>query len=73
FLSDLGVAAETLKRSEWEIEQAVLRPNPEMLPVLAVARAAGKPCVLLSDMYLPRAFFEELCATHGLAFADLFV
>ncbi|MEA1830981.1 hypothetical protein U8607_02710 [Methylobacterium durans] len=66
-LPDLGVPAETLKRAEWEIELAVLRLNPEMEAVLRLAREMGKRCVLNSDMYLPRAFFEELCAREGIA------
>lgn len=66
-LPDLGVPAELLKASEWEIELAVLRPNPEMRALLDSCHAAGKRCILLSDMYLPRSFFEALCARHGIA------
>ena len=72
-LPDLGVPAETLKRSEWEIELAVLRLNPEMGAVLRLARDLGKRCVLNSDMYLPRPFFEALCAREDVAVDAVYV
>ncbi|WP_336489337.1 HAD family hydrolase [Methylobacterium nigriterrae] len=72
-LPDLGVPAEVLKRAEWEFELAVLRPNPEMHEVLRLAQAQGKPCILTSDMYLPGAFFEALCARAGIRVDRLFI
>lgn len=72
-LPDLGVPADVLKRSEWEIELAVLRVNPQVRAVLDWARERGKPCVLNSDMYLPRAFFDELCAREKVEVDAVFV
>lgn len=72
-LPDLGVPAAVLKASEWEIELLVLRPNPQVMAVLDACRGMGKRCILLSDMYLPKAFFSELCARHGIAVERVFV
>lgn len=72
-LPDLGLPAEVLRASECEIERLVLRPNPEVRAVLDACRALGKPCILLSDMYLPTAFFSDLCERHAVGVDHVFV
>lgn len=72
-LPDLGTPAETLKRAEWEYELLVLCPNPEVTAAVALCRARGQVCVATSDMYLPRAFFDELFARHGIVLDGVFV
>ncbi|MCJ2013863.1 HAD family hydrolase [Methylobacterium sp. J-076] len=72
-LPDLGTPADTLKRAEWEYELLVLRPNPEVTAALDLCRARGQVCVATSDMYLPRSFFDELFARHGIVLDGVFV
>ena len=72
-LPDLGVPADDLKQAEWDAELLVLRPNPEVIALLDACRARGQTCVVTSDMYLPRAFFDALFARAGIAVDHLFV
>ena len=51
--------------AEQEVEKALCRGNPLFLPVVKELRRLGKPLVLLSDMYLPAAFLEELVEAAG--------
>lgn len=51
---------------EQQLEQLVLRVNPEMLALVEEARAAGKVIALTSDMYLPESFFRSLVERAGI-------
>ena len=50
---------------ELEVERALCRGNPYFLPVIGQLRRRGVPLALLSDMYLPGAFLEELLEEQG--------
>ena len=50
---------------ELETERALCRGNPYFLPVVEQLRAQGKELVLLSDMYLPGAFLQQLLEEQG--------
>lgn len=50
---------------ELQVEQALCQGNPYFLPVVEGLRKLGKPMALLSDMYLPGAFVEELVENAG--------
>ncbi|KWF29273.1 hydrolase [Burkholderia pseudomultivorans] len=67
-----AVPVSTLRDAELEIELAVTVPNPRLINVFNSA-LAEKPVVITSDMYLPRAFFDELLRRHGLRPSGVFV
>ena len=50
---------------ELETERALCQGNPYFLPVVEQLRAQGKELVLLSDMYLPGAFLQQLLEEQG--------
>jgi FMN phosphatase YigB (HAD superfamily) len=54
-----------LRVLEVEIEAALVRPNPFVQALYAHARALGRRVVFVSDMYLPRSFFERALADAG--------
>lgn len=51
--------------AEREAEAALCRANPYFLPVVAELRRMGKELVLLSDMYLPGEFLQQLVEQAG--------
>ncbi|WP_196480651.1 HAD family hydrolase [Burkholderia multivorans] len=67
-----AVPVATLRDAELELELAVTVPNPRLINVFSSA-LAKKPVVITSDMYLPRAFFDELLRRHGLCPSGVFV
>ncbi|RQS54105.1 hydrolase [Burkholderia sp. Bp8986] len=68
----VGVPAATLRDAELDLELTVTVPNPRLIEVFNAA-IADKPVVITSDMYLPRAFFDELFRRHGLRPSGVFV
>ncbi len=65
-LTQLGDGAvRALMALELSIERTVHRPRPEGIRLFEEARRLGKRTVLVSDMYLDRAFIEELLARSG--------
>lgn len=60
-----GLPVETGMEAELQVERALCRGNPYFLPVVEGLRRLGKPLGLLSDMYLPRAFVEQLVEDGG--------
>ena len=72
-LPRLGSPAATLQADEEAVELAVLRLNSEVAALFAHARDRGKRVVLMSDMYLPQTFFQQLCVRDGLAPDHIFV
>lgn len=67
-----AVPAATLRDAELDLELTVTVPNPRLINVFNEA-LAHKPVVITSDMYLPRAFFDELFRRHGLRPLGVFV
>lgn len=57
--------AAVLQQYEYELELALVRPNPEIAEVVQAAVATGKPVVLTADSHLPRRFFEEALSRFG--------
>jgi len=55
-----------LKDAELEFEKSCIRANPEVVELWARAGELGKRRVIVSDMYLPRPFIEELLRTNGI-------
>ena len=53
--------------AEREAEAALCRANPYFLPVVAELRRMGKELALLSDMYLPGEFLQQLVEQAGFA------
>ena len=51
--------------AELAVERALCRGNPYFLPVVEALRQLGKPLGLLSDMYLPGAFVQQLVEEAG--------
>ena len=68
----VSVPASTLRDAELDLELNVTVPNPRLIDVFKAA-LADKPVVITSDMYLPRAFFDELFRRHGLQPSGIFV
>ncbi|WP_317161497.1 HAD family hydrolase [Burkholderia cenocepacia] len=68
----VAVPAATLRDAELDLELAVTVPNPRLIEAFNAA-IVDKPVVITSDMYLPRAFFDELFRRHGLRPSGVFV
>lgn len=52
-------------KDELEAERRVLYQNPELKEVFDYVRECGKKVVLISDMYLPRTFLEQILMQEG--------
>ncbi|MDR5831976.1 hydrolase [Caballeronia sp. LP006] len=71
-LDELPVPASQLRDEELQLELALTIPNPRLIDVFKET-LAQKRVVITSDMYLPRAFFDELFRRHGLQPPALFI
>ena len=58
--------AERIKRKELEIEKSLLSPRKEILKACRSAIADGKEVYIISDMYLPNNFYEEVLSEHNI-------
>lgn len=63
---------ERMKQLELDQERKVLAVNPEMLSLWIEAGQLGKKRVVVSDMYLPREFIEDVLRANGVAGWDEF-
>jgi predicted HAD superfamily hydrolase len=61
-----------LKEKELSLEKKIIIPNPEMVQIWEKAGALGKKRILISDMYLPKKFLEELLIKNGITKWDSF-
>lgn len=68
----VGVAPQVLCEAEYRLELQLTVPNPRLVDLFRKV-ASEKPVVITSDMYLPRAFFDELFRMHDLHPAAVFV
>ncbi|MEQ0777182.1 hydrolase [Paraburkholderia tropica] len=68
----VSVPAATLRDAEYALELELTLPNPRLMPVFK-AWVGKKPVVVTSDMYLPRAFFDDLLKRHGVEPHAVFV
>ncbi|WP_017221014.1 HAD family hydrolase [Moritella dasanensis] len=62
-----------LQQSEQEVEELIVKPNPEMLPVFEYCIAQGKKVVIVSDMYISKDFFINVLKSNGFPEVDLYV
>ncbi|WKN23566.1 HAD family hydrolase [Azotobacter vinelandii] len=72
-LAETGIHANVLMRAEYELEQALIEPNPILFPLFRGLLDSGKPVVITSDMYLSADFFREALRPHGLEHIPLFI
>ncbi|MCE2565388.1 hydrolase [Komagataeibacter sp. FNDCF1] len=63
----------TAHAMEWEMEQDLTLPNPEMTALFREAIAQGKQVVITSDMYFQAPFFTELLRRHDLPCVPLYI
>ncbi|MGI6254824.1 MAG: HAD-IA family hydrolase [Acutalibacter sp.] len=61
----VSIPLEEGMEAELQVERALCRGNPYFLPVVQALRREGKPLCLLSDMYLPGEFLQELAEKAG--------
>ena len=54
-----------VKATELEYEKQVLKTNPEMKEVFDYAISLGKNVIIVSDMYLPADFLDEVLQKNG--------
>lgn len=67
-----GVNAIDLQRAELDLELALTVPNPDLIDVFKHA-VKHKRVAIVSDMYLPGSFFEELFERHALPRVPMYV
>jgi len=68
-----GVPGRELMQAEYELELALVEPNPELADLFAAVLASGKPVVITSDMYLSAEFFVAALRPHGWDHLPLFI
>lgn len=56
---------EGMSREEMNVERSVLCANPAMKPVFDYCRETGRRIFIVSDMYLPKHFIEEILKREG--------
>ena len=61
---------EKLMQLELAVEQEAVFPRQAMVEAGKFAKSLGKTVVLVSDMYLPPSFLENLLAENGIDFYD---
>jgi len=60
------VPTSDLMQAEYDLELALLRPNPDVFALFLNLLSTGKKVVITSDMYLPVEFFADALRPHGL-------
>lgn len=60
-----GLSPQEGMDAEFQVERALCRGNPYFIPVVQALRREGKPLCLLSDMYLPGEFLQDLAEKAG--------
>lgn len=55
-----------LQEAELALEEDALLPRRDMTALFKALSKAGKNIILVSDMYLPRSFYEKVLEKHGL-------
>ena len=63
-----------LKQQELDFERQTLQPNPALLTLFCYAKQQGKRIIIVSDMYLPSDFLEQVLREKGFdGFEKLYV
>ncbi len=57
-------------KEELAVEKQAILPRPGMMEIFSYAHAMGKQVLLVSDMYLPAEFLQEILSKHGFAHYD---
>ena len=70
---ECSVPAETLKNAEYELELDLVSPNPELVDFYKDMIYAGKTVIVVSDMYLDKAFFVKALNKFNLPEVALFI
>ncbi|WP_278367029.1 hydrolase [Acetobacter orientalis] len=68
----VSVPTSVLRDAEYQLELALTLPNPDLMDVFRQT-ITDKPVVITSDMYLPRAFFDDLFRKHRLRPSAIFI
>ncbi|MGN1155068.1 MAG: HAD family hydrolase, partial [Agathobacter sp.] len=63
--TDTGISAETGMRIELDKEMEFCYANPFMKQVYDRLLEMGKDIIIISDMYLPKAFLQQMLAKNG--------
>lgn len=67
-----GVDSSVLMQEEYDFEKKILLPNPEIFNIFIELIKEGKKVVITSDMYFPRAFFQEVLENFGVKEVPIF-
>lgn len=63
-----------LKQAELSLERQTLQPNKQITELFAYAKKQGKQIILVSDMYLPSDFLENVLKEKGIVgFSKLYI
>jgi FMN phosphatase YigB (HAD superfamily) len=62
--------SDSLRTLEEEVEWHSVSPRADGVSLLEAARRTGKRVILVSDMFLPKDFFEALLKEHGIVAWD---
>lgn len=68
-----NVPANILMQAEYDLELALVYPNPELIEVFNRAVSAGKKVVVTSDMYLTEDFFVKAFDQYGIKQVPMFI
>ncbi|MDY0189351.1 MAG: hypothetical protein RBR22_01340 [Desulfuromonas sp.] len=72
-LAPQPIAANTLQQAEYDMELAMVQPNPELEELYRAALASDKTVIIVSDMYLPEQFFCQALQSHQFHQVPLFI
>jgi FMN phosphatase YigB (HAD superfamily) len=68
-----GANIAEIMRYEYEVELALLKPNPELFEIFSKLVESGKTVVITSDMYFSEDFFRDALRPYGLDHLPLFI
>ena len=58
--------ADLIMAYEMKVEKSLIIPRNDVIKLFKYAQSRGKIVYILSDMYLPRSFFENICAHNDI-------
>jgi len=70
---DSRADSESIMEAEYQLELALVEPNPFFKDFFNELIAAGKTVVITSDMYLDEGFFREALSKYNMAEVPLFI
>lgn len=72
-LAECGTSSGILMQEEYDLELALVEPNPEVMSMFKKLMKDGRTVVVTSDMYLPESFFKAALRPCGLDTIPLFI